>query len=106
MIGKYTTVTDYCGNVVYENGTPKMLLTEVGYVSLNDNKYHYFIQDHQGNNRVVGHRLSALYNLISIMVRNWIEKEDWIGMIMERGCMILCWEDGMWWIRWWRNIIR
>ena len=30
-----------------------MLLTEVGYVSLNDNKYHYFIQDHQRNNRVV-----------------------------------------------------
>lgn len=30
-----------------------MLLTEASYVSLNDNKYHYFIQDHQGNNRVV-----------------------------------------------------
>ena len=53
VIGNDSTVTDYCGNVVYENGTPKMLLTEVGYVSLNDNKYHYFIQDHQGNNRVV-----------------------------------------------------
>ena len=53
VIGNDTTVTDYCSNVVYENGTPKMLLTEVGYVSLNDNKYHYFIQDHQRNNRVV-----------------------------------------------------
>ena len=53
VIGNDSTVTDYCGNVVYENGTPKMLLTEAGYVSLNDNKYHYFIQDHQGNNRVV-----------------------------------------------------
>ncbi len=53
VIGNNTTVKDYCGNVVYENGTPKMLLTEAGYVSLNDNKYHYFIQDHQGNNRVV-----------------------------------------------------
>ena len=28
-------------------------LTGYGYVSLNNNKYHYFIQDHQGNNRVV-----------------------------------------------------
>nr|WP_285827606.1 RHS repeat-associated core domain-containing protein [Bacteroides acidifaciens] len=53
VIGNDTTVTDYCGNVIYENGAPKTLLVEGGYVSLDDNKYHYFIQDHQGNNRVV-----------------------------------------------------
>ena len=53
VIGNNITVTDYCGNVIYENGAPKLLLTETGYISLNDNKYHYFIQDHQGNNRVV-----------------------------------------------------
>lgn len=53
VIGNDTTVTDYCGNVIYENGAPKTLLVEGGYVSLNDNKYHYFIQDYQGNNRVV-----------------------------------------------------
>ena len=29
------------------------MLTEEGYVSLNDNKYHYYLKDHQGNNRVV-----------------------------------------------------
>ena len=46
-------MTDYCGNAVYENGVPKKLLTGYGYVSLNNNKYHYFIRDHQGNNRVV-----------------------------------------------------
>ena len=46
-------MTDYCGNAVYENGVPKKLLTGYGYVLLNNNKYHYFIQDHQGNNRVV-----------------------------------------------------
>ena len=51
--GGTTTTTDYCGNVVYENGTPKYLLTEEGYVTLADKKYHYFLQDHQGNNRVV-----------------------------------------------------
>ena len=28
-----SVTTDYCGNVVYENGVPKILLTEVGYVS-------------------------------------------------------------------------
>ncbi len=45
--------TDYCGNVVYENEVPKILLTEVGYVFLTDSKYHYYLKDHLGNNRVV-----------------------------------------------------
>ena len=45
--------TDYCGNVVYENGVQKLLLTEEGYVTLSDSKYHYYLKDHQGNNRVV-----------------------------------------------------
>ena len=48
-----SVTTDYCGNVVYENGVPQILLTEVGYVSLTDGKYHYYLKDHQGNNRVV-----------------------------------------------------
>ena len=52
-IGGTTTTTDYCGNVIYENGTAKCLLTEGGSLSLNDKKYHYYLQDHQGNNRVV-----------------------------------------------------
>ena len=37
-----SVITDYCGNVVYENGVPQILLTEVGYVSLTDGKYHYY----------------------------------------------------------------
>ena len=52
-IGSTTTTTDYCGNVVYENGVQKLLLTEEGYVTLSDNKYHYYLKDHQGNHRVV-----------------------------------------------------
>ena len=52
-IGTTTTTTDYCGNVVYENGVQKLLLTEEGYVTLSDSKYHYYLKDHQGNNRVV-----------------------------------------------------
>ncbi|MCS2654273.1 RHS repeat-associated core domain-containing protein [Bacteroides faecis] len=50
---KDTLITDYCGNVIYENGIPVKLLTEVGYVTLADAVHHYFLQDHQGNNRVV-----------------------------------------------------
>ena len=53
VINGTTTTTDYCGNVVYENGVQKLLLTEAGYVTLSDRKYHYYLQDHQGNNRVV-----------------------------------------------------
>ena len=49
--GSTTTTTDYCGNVVYENGVQKLLLTDEGYVTLSDGKYHYYL--HQGNNRVV-----------------------------------------------------
>ena len=48
-----TAVTDYCGNVVYENGKATRLLTETGYVTLADHKYHYYVHDHQGNVRVV-----------------------------------------------------
>ena len=48
------TTTDYCGNVIYENGIQKLLLTEEGYVDLvNSNTYYYYLKDHQGNNRVV-----------------------------------------------------
>lgn len=39
--------------MIYENRTTKTLLTDAGFVSLNDNKHHYYLQDHQGNNRVV-----------------------------------------------------
>ncbi|MFV0327753.1 MAG: RHS repeat-associated core domain-containing protein [Bacteroides xylanisolvens] len=52
-IADTTTTIDYCGNVIYENGIAKCILTEAGYISLNNNDYHYYLQDHQGNNRVV-----------------------------------------------------
>jgi len=51
-----TTTTDYAGNLIYENGKPIRLVTEYGYVSLPDGMYHYYLQDHQGNNRVVADR--------------------------------------------------
>ena len=51
-----TTTTDYAGNLIYENGNSIRLLTGYGYVSLLDGMYHYYLQDHQGNNRVVADR--------------------------------------------------
>lgn len=53
IIDGIVTTTDYCGNVIYENEVAKTLLTEAGYVSLKDGKYHYYLKDHQGNNRIV-----------------------------------------------------
>ena len=53
VIGGVTTTTDYCGNVIYENGTAKRLLTDEGYVDLTNNTYYYYLKDHQGNNRAV-----------------------------------------------------
>ena len=55
VIGGVTTTTDYCGNVIYENGTAKRLLTDEGYVDLTTSTptYYYYLKDHQGNNRVV-----------------------------------------------------
>ena len=94
VINGTTTTTDYCGNVVYENGVQKLLLTEAGYVTLADKKYHYYLTDHQGNNRVVLNQngtveevnhyypfggLFASSNNVqpykySITARNWIRK--------------------------------
>ena len=58
-----TLRTDYCGNLIYEQGRPKMLLVDGGYVTFNDSlsfgdglggaSYHYYLTDHLGNNRVV-----------------------------------------------------
>jgi len=50
-----TTQTDYCGNVIYENGVLSRILVDGGYITMSGTTptYHYYIQDHQGNNRVV-----------------------------------------------------
>ena len=50
-----TLKTDYCGNMIYENGQLSKILTDVGYITLANSTptYHYYLQDHLGNNRVV-----------------------------------------------------
>ena len=52
-INDNVTSTVYCGNAIYENGSLKMLLNEAGYYSFQDNKFHFYIKDHQGNIRIV-----------------------------------------------------
>ena len=51
--GNATTTTDYLGSLVCVDGIPKYLLHEEGYVTLPDKQFHYYLRDHQGNNRVV-----------------------------------------------------
>ena len=50
-----TLKTDYCGNMIYENGQLSKILTDVGYITLANSTptYHYYLQDHLGNKRVV-----------------------------------------------------
>ena len=54
-IGSATTTIDYCNNVIYEDGVFSKILTEEGYVTFTGSTpvYHYYLKDHQGNNRVV-----------------------------------------------------
>ena len=50
-----TLKTDYCGNMIYENGKLNRILTDVGYITFTGTTpvYHYYLKDHLGNNRVV-----------------------------------------------------
>ena len=43
--------TDYVGNLIYENGSLKRILVDGGYIE--NGIYHFYLQDHLGNNRVV-----------------------------------------------------
>ena len=53
--GSPNKTVDYCSNIIYENDTLKQILVDGGYVTLSGTTpvYHYFLKDHQGNNRVV-----------------------------------------------------
>ena len=53
--GGNTVKIEHAGNKVYRNGTLSMILTEEGYITLEGATpaYHYYLKDHQGNNRVM-----------------------------------------------------
>jgi RHS repeat-associated protein len=53
--GSPSKTINYSGNMVYENGTLKQILTEGGYVTFSGSTpvYHAYLKDRQGNNRVV-----------------------------------------------------
>ena len=49
------TLVSYCDGLIFENNTLKQASIEGGYVTFNGTtpQYHFYIQDHQGNNRLV-----------------------------------------------------
>jgi RHS repeat-associated protein len=58
--GRYLTYykhtnTEYCGNHIFENGKLKQTLFDGGFVTYSDGEpeYHFYVRDHQGNNRLV-----------------------------------------------------
>ena len=52
-----TKLIDYCGNMIYEDLQSKQLLVDGGYIAMDDysHSYHFYVQDHLGNNRMVVH---------------------------------------------------
>ena len=53
--GVTATNNQYCGNMLYENGTLKQILIDGGYITFSGTtpQYHFYLKDHLGNNRVV-----------------------------------------------------
>ena len=90
--------------MIYENGQLSKILTDVGYITLANSTptYHYYLQDHLGNNRVVIDEHGQVeqvnhyyafgglmaestgggeHNRTSTTARNLTVCMDWIGMI-------------------------
>ncbi len=57
-----TLKTDYCGNMIYENGKLSRILADVGYITFDGTTpvYHYYLKDHLGNDRVVMNERGAV----------------------------------------------
>ena len=116
IIAGKTTTTDYFDDAIYENGVLTTLLTELGYISLVDGKYHYYLKDHQGNNRVVVGQNGSVEEVnhyypfggtfastSSVQPYKYNGKEldrqgglDWYDYGARHYDAVL--EDGMWWI--------
>ena len=55
LLQPIVTTTDYCGNLLFENGELSRLLVDGGYVTFTNGTphYHFHLKDHLGSSRVV-----------------------------------------------------
>ena len=55
LLQPIVTTTDYCGNLLFENGELSRLLVDGGYVTFTNGMphYHFHLKDHLGSSRVV-----------------------------------------------------
>ena len=58
--GVDTTKVEYLDGVIYKDGLPKQVLTETGYLSLEDNVYRFYIKDYLGSIRLVKNNTGAV----------------------------------------------
>ena len=95
-----------------------MLLNESGYYSFQDNKFYFYLKDHQGNIRVVAdedgkvEEVNDYYPFGGLMFNagddtqpykyngKELDQKGWIGTIMGQGIMMRRLDVGMRWIRW------
>jgi len=71
-------VTDYGGNVIYEHGTLKMILTPEGYRTLSGTTptYHYYFRGHLGNSRILtNHSIPLAQEISTIRSAHFSKKE-------------------------------
>lgn len=55
-----TSYEEYLDGIIYKDGNPKCVLTETGYLSLEDNMYRFYIKDYLGSIRLVKNGAGAV----------------------------------------------
>ena len=58
--GTDSTTVEYLDGIIYKDGNPKCVLTETGYLSLEDNMYRFYIKDYLGSIRLVKNGAGAV----------------------------------------------
>ena len=58
--GVDSTKVEYLDGVIYKDGLPKQVLTETGYLSLEDNVYRFYIKDYLGSIRLVKNSIGTI----------------------------------------------
>ncbi|MBQ8421752.1 MAG: hypothetical protein IJX11_05775 [Bacteroidales bacterium] len=58
--GSDVTKIEYLNDIIYKDGLPKYVITETGYLALDDNVYRFYIKDYLGSIRLVKNSTGAV----------------------------------------------